>query len=163
MLPYLFGNEKVSPRTEIMLETGCKSESTYCAAPGCGGCNPSLPCGPYPCTGAIIVGEYKLILGMQDYGFWQSPVYPNASTNTTAIKNKALAFDCGAGCLFNIFQDESEKYDLATKEPAILSQLTAKFFAHNATAFLQPKLAHNATRCEQYATSHNGYVGPYLG
>ena len=77
MWPYLVGDAAASPRTEIMLETGCKALG--CAAPGCVGCNAKLPCGRFPCTGALISGDFKIILGMQSYGFWQGPIYPASS------------------------------------------------------------------------------------
>ena len=44
-------------------------------------------------TAALIVNNYKLILGSQMYGFWQGPVYPNASTD----HKHEPAVDCTAG------------------------------------------------------------------
>ena len=37
-------------------------------------------------AGALIVGDFKIIVGQQIYGFWQGPVYPNVGTrrSTTA-------------------------------------------------------------------------------
>ena len=112
MWPYLTGSAPVSPRTEIMIETGC------------GHCTPGGkdPCGEYPCIGAvstaacgrsfslgcvftplvpvlqIISGNFKLILGLQTYGLWYGPRYPNATTNHSTDGE----FDCGSGCLFDI-------------------------------------------------------------
>tara|TARA_B110001452_G_scaffold15914_1_gene13034 strand:- start:336 stop:662 length:327 start_codon:yes stop_codon:yes gene_type:complete len=66
-------------------------------------------------NGALIVGEYKLILGRQTYGFWQAPIYPNATTNHSAEE----PFDCGVvGCLFDIVADPSEYTDVASTQPA---------------------------------------------
>ena len=180
MWPYLVGDAAASPRTEIMLETGCKALG--CAAPGCVGCNAKLPCGRFPCTGALISGDFKIILGMQSYGFWQGPIYPassrrcvfpvaalisltqtaagqNATTNKTAIE---VGVDCGSGCLFNIRDDPSEYSDLAQANPAKLAELRERFFALNSTAFHQLKLPQDEGLCSSYVQAHHGYVGPYL-
>ena len=58
MWPYLTGAESVSPRVEILLS----SEPGYT--------KPPLPV-DHDWNGALILGEYKLILGRQTYGFWQ--------------------------------------------------------------------------------------------
>ena len=52
MFPYLTGQTPISPRTEIMVAS--------CTAGSLGG--------DYPCTGALISGQYKLIVGKQSYG-----------------------------------------------------------------------------------------------
>ena len=46
----------------------------------------------------IISGNFKLILGLQTYGLWYGPRYPNATTNHSTDGE----FDCGSGCLFDI-------------------------------------------------------------
>ena len=70
MLPYLLGTSPASPRNEIMLDS-------ICYAPGScvnGSAGKKDPCDPeHLCIGAIISGDFKLILGMQKYGFWQGP------------------------------------------------------------------------------------------
>ena len=110
-------------------------------------------------NGALIVDEYKLILGRQTYGFWQSPQYPNATTNHSAEQ----PFDCGVGgCLFNIRQDPSEYTDLALTQPTKLKQLLATFVALNATRFEAPKLAVDAGQCEAYVAQNGGFLGPYM-
>ena len=65
-------------------------------------------------TAALIVKNYKLILGTQLYGFWQGPVYPNASTNKKDQKNPATV-DCVSGCVFDILKDPTEQTDLGKK------------------------------------------------
>ena len=63
--PYISGAVSKSPRTEIMLS----SED----------------------DGGLISGPYKLIMGVQSYGFWTAPNYPNASTD----HSKEKTVDCG--------------------------------------------------------------------
>ena len=50
------------------------------------------------CVVQIISGNFKLILGLQTYGLWYGPRYPNATTNHSTDGE----FDCGSGCLFDI-------------------------------------------------------------
>ena len=72
-------------------------------------------------TAALIVKNYKLILGTQLYGFWQGPVYPNASTNKKDQKNPATV-DCVSGCVFDILKDPTEQTDLG-KKPSLFPTL----------------------------------------
>lgn len=109
-------------------------------------------------NGALIAGEYKLILGVQSYGIWMSPVYPNATTNTTADK----PVDCGAGCLFDIQADPSEYHDLAKSMPDKLLELQALWRRLNGTTFEAPAVRDDPTKCRAYVRKHHGFLGPYL-
>lgn len=74
MWPYITGRVKKSPRTEMMLSNEVDGKGVVK-------------------TAALIVNNYKLILGSQMYGFWQGPVYPNASTD----HKHEPPVDCTAG------------------------------------------------------------------
>lgn len=134
--PYISGEVSESPRTEIMLASEERS----------GG------------GGAIISGPYKLITGVQSYGFWTSPNYPNASTD----HSKERTVDCGAGCLFNIIQDPSEYTDLAAAMPQKLAEMQALWKKRNATKYWPQKLKLDAQKCKAYAAAHGNFLGPYL-
>ena len=155
MWPYVIGQVKASPRTEIMLDS-------VCYAPGScvnGSAGKKSPCEPeHLCIGAIISGDFKLVLGMQKYGFWMGPVYPNASTD----HSKERPFDCKAGCLFDIQKDPAEHHDLATTRASKLGQMTELWHQRQTTAFQAPKLKPNPAKCEAYREAHGGYTGPYL-
>lgn len=98
MWSYIAGDAEVSPRTEIMLDSQCYPAGS-CVN---GSAGQKSPCDPaHMCIGAIISGGFKLVLGMQKYGFWMGPRYPNASTDHSSER----PFDCGAGCLFDIVND----------------------------------------------------------
>ena len=152
MWPYLAGSNATSPRTEIMV--------ARCQLPTKD--DPPISKGSPDCSGAIIVGEYKLIVGMQGYAFWQGPVYPNASTTNAARKKFEKFFDCGAGCLFNIMDDPSETNNLADAMPSKRDALWKRYVELNATQFDAPKLNVNANECNAYRTAHGGSVGPYI-
>ncbi len=130
--PYLTGAAPQSPRTEIMIS----SED----------------------NGAIIAGDMKLILGLQTYGFWQGPVYPNATTDHAS----ETEFDCGAGCLFNISEDPSEYHDLAAARPAELQAMQALWRQRNATAFRPERVPLDPAKCAAARDARGGYLGPYL-
>lgn len=134
--PYISGKVTKSPRTEIMLAS---EEANKGGA-------------------AIISGPYKLIVGLQSYGFWTSPNYPNASTD----HSKEKTVDCGAGCLFNIIDDPSEYTDLAASMPEKLAELQALWQKRNATKYWPEKLALDPVKCAAYAKAHKGFEGPYL-
>jgi arylsulfatase I/J len=132
MWPYISGKVATSPRNEIMLGSGK--------------------------NGGIIVGDLKLILGMQKYGFRTGPVYPNASTDHSS----ETAFDCGSGCLFNISGDPGEYNDLAASRPDDLRHLHALWQTRSATKFGHPQVKKHKARCIAYVKAHSGFVGPYM-
>lgn len=142
MWPYIVGNVSSSPRTEIMIGSETFMQKTGVR----GGWN-----------GALISGNFKLVLGIQSYGFWQGPVFPNATTNHSA----ETTFDCGNGCLFNIQDDPSEFVDLAKTMPDKLQAMYSLFVARNKTTFQAATINTDAERCLAYTASHKGFIGPY--
>ena len=132
MWPFISGKNTTSPRTEMMLS----SED----------------------NGAIISGDWKLILGEQTYGFWQAPVYPNASTNHKLER----PFDCGSGCLFNIRDDPSEYHDQAEAMPEKLAEMQALWRTRNATKYYPERVPVDGTACAAAAAQRGGFLGPYL-
>ena len=151
MWPYLSGANGTSPRTEFMV--------ARCQVLTKG--NPPISKKSPLCSGAIIVGDYKLMVGMQPYAFWQGEVYPNASTTPAARKRFEQFFDCGAGCLFNIKLDPAETNDLSASMPTKRDQLWARYVELNATQFDAPRLKPDIEKCEAYVKRHGGSVGPY--
>ena len=139
MWPYLSGNATASPRTQMMIGTEAfgDTKATW--------------------NGALISGDFKLILGTQTYGFWTGPVYPNATTNHSA----ELPFECNGGCLFNIQDDPSEYTDLATSNPAKLKEMHDLFVQLNATTFEAAKSLVDPAKCEAYVNTHGGFLGPW--
>eukprot|EP01052_Picozoa_sp_SAG31_P001351 SAG31_NODE_46_length_30980_cov_226.095107_11_plen_336_part_00 len=108
-------------------------------------------------TAAIIVGNYKLILGIQLYGFWQGPVYPNASTD----HEDEPPIDCAAGCLYDIHNDAEERVELSSLMPARKQELSARWSELNRTTFEAPPFPLDQAKCAAYLEAHNGFLGPY--
>ena len=79
----------------------------------------------YP-TGAIIVGDYKLIVERQSFGcdsLMFSPLdYPCA--------NGTEGPDCDPYCLYNIIEDPGEKRDLSKTKPDILKMMVDRYNNH---------------------------------
>eukprot|EP01052_Picozoa_sp_SAG31_P047993 SAG31_NODE_9844_length_1221_cov_1.350267_1_plen_234_part_00 len=156
MYPYLVGSTPASPRTEIMLDSSCY------AAGSCvnGSAGKKNPCDPSNlCIGSIISGDFKLVLGMQKYGFWQGPRFPNASTVDRTFD---VPFNCASGCLFNIIIDPGEHHDLASTHQSKLVDMIELWKLRNATSFQAPRLPPDPAKCRAYVTANGGYTGPYL-
>jgi len=141
MWPYLTGKQTESPRTEIMI--GTKAVKVDLGA---------------TMAGALISGQYKVVLGLMSYGFWQGPIYPNATTNHT---RDDVNIDCKSGCLFNIIDDPGEHHDLARSMPDKLQELIARWSKLNTTRYNAPRHPTQASMCDAYARAHRGFCGPY--
>ena len=120
-------------------------------------------------TGAIIVGEYKLIVGQQKYppicdSLMFSPLnYP--CTNGTE------GSDCDPHCLYNIIEDPGERKDLSKTKPDILRMMLNRYNSHGKE--FQDKLdqsyrdwthlsmADFPKVCE-YMQQHGGYWQPWV-
>jgi len=129
--PYISGTVESSPRTEIMIS----AED----------------------NGGIISGDYKMIVGVQNYGFWTALNYPNKSFDHSTVKE----VDCGKGCLFDIRGDPSEYVDLATSMPDKLDELQKLHKKRSATSYMPPNMENDAARCSAYLKEHQGFLGPY--
>merc|ERR1711879_1097012 len=112
---------------------------------------------PHHPAGALISGKYKVVLGMQTYGFWQGPIYPNATTNHT---RDDVNIQCEPGCLYNIIDDPGEHNDLAKTLPEKLRELIGRWSELSATRYEAPSRQANTNLCEVYAQAHEGFCGP---
>ena len=78
-------------------------------------------------TGAIIVGDYKLIVGKQsescDSLMWTPLDYP--------CNDGPKGENCDPYCLYNIVEDPSEHNELSSKEPEMLKNLLNQYNAYS--------------------------------
>ena len=115
-------------------------------------------------AGAIIVGEYKLIVGKQKHGcdsLMFSPLdYP--------CTNGAEGNDCDPYCLYNIVEDPGERRDLAHTKPDILKMMVDRYNNHakepqdmlDQGYHSMGELPHFEKACD-YMDQHGGYWQPY--
>ena len=126
----LSGVERSSPRTEL----------------------PLVIDHPTSHNAALIVGDYKLLLGTTGLAYWQGNAFPNGTDCapgtpdnecTAPYKGSFLSADCGdivsleGGCLYNIRTDPHETVDVAAKMPDVLHSIKARYLELRATMLNQ--------------------------
>eukprot|EP00729_Bicosta_minor_P017179 gene17179-33551_t len=104
MWPYLSGTVSESPRKDVVIGFNFTHS--------------------HPLQGAIIVGNHKLIVGLQGYNSndslsWTPPDFPCAKVADGA--------DCNPYCVFDIYADESERTDLSATNATLLSALIERY------------------------------------
>ena len=117
--------------------------------------------------GAIIVGEYKLIVGKQEINpgcdsLMFSPLnYP--------CENGTVGNDCEPYCLYNIVDDPEERKDLSQTNPDILQKMIDHYNAHakEPQDMLDQGYHHQFDLPEfqeacQYMKDHGGYFRPWI-
>ena len=118
----------------------------------------------YEDTGAIIVGDYKLIVGKQpekcDSLMWTPLDYP--------CHDGPKGENCDPHCLYNIVQDPNEHNELSSKEPEMVKKLLDKYNEYSKEprdmqdqGFHQNSdLPHDSTACS-YMKQHGQYWQPW--
>ena len=79
-------------------------------------------------TGALRVGDWKLMVGAQGQATWFGAFSPNATFNGTAANVQACVY---SPCLFNITADPTEHHDVASQHPDVVAELLHTFDALN--------------------------------
>ena len=87
---------------------------------------PSPP--PPTATGAIRVGDWKLLVGVQRFATWFGQFSPNMTGPSNASNTQACA---NGPCLFNIKNDTTEHHDLAAAMPGKVSEMLKIFNSYN--------------------------------
>ena len=138
-------------------------------------------------TTALIVGDFKLLLGPQTESYWQGPDFPNG-TAPYGVNGENIC-DCGddetleGGCLFNIRKDPAETVDLAREMPDMLHSLKSRYLVLRATMLDQAPIVKRENGCKVAAHGqgnasigkcpapkefidmlhrNKGFVGPWL-
>lgn len=115
-------------------------------------------------NGAIIVGDYKLIVGPQrttsDSLMWSPLTYP--------CDLGPKGDNCHNYCLYNIVQDPGEHIELSEKEPKILQELLQRYNAYSKEPReMQDQGYHSlgelpkAKNACEYMQQHGGYWRPW--
>lgn len=129
-------------------------------------------------SSALIVGDYKLMLGPQNYGYWQGPAFPNGTDGEPywpGGAKESVTVDCGdalsleGGCLFDLSADPHETMDLAAKMPEVVHSLKSRFLELKATALDQRSVlakvkASTIRLLPNYLRmlrANDGFIGPW--
>ena len=160
MWSYISGARTDSPRTTLIHDhrmftnasrnhngDNCKGQVIY-EKPG------------YNSLGAVRVGNYKLIVGDEYYASW----YGEFSPNKTGTPPNYELVECSTGpCLYNLAEDPTEHFNLASSKPEIVQRLWGIFNRSN-TAH-HPKIVSPARDVSGYCSAvrqHDGWVAPWL-
>ena len=118
----------------------------------------------HPMQGALISGNYKLIVGLQENGcdslMWSPLDYP-----CTQGENGP---DCDGYCLYDIVNDPYEKHDLSKEKTEILKELIARYNRladeprdmQDQGYHSEAELPIDPQAC-QYMSDHGGYWRPW--
>ena len=119
----------------------------------------------HPGQGAIIVDNYKLIVGLQnafecDSLGWRPLDYP--------CSNGLEGPDCDPYCLYDIINDPTEKNDLSKKNPEILNKLRDRYHSYSVESrdmqdqgyHSQVSVPRDPDACK-YMKSNSGYWRPW--
>lgn len=133
-------NETDSPRQEIVLAYGCAgspgSPEPTAHCPDMRGANDS----------AMISGQYKIVFGPQNNaGFWTGPIHPNGTTDPAGSSTHCGPFSCCQGCLFDIWSDPTEHFNLRDSLPGVFQSLRTLLAQRGATMFQTNHTAPNLT------------------
>ena len=143
MWPLISGQNSTSPRVEIAavvdasIRKGLRNSS------------------------ALIVGDWKLLTGVQLLSYWQGPAFPNASKYgvITDLKNVQL---CAPACLYNIRSDPTEQKNVALEHLEKVKEMLARLDELKKTRFQLPADDSNDEQCFNQIVANGNFFGPFL-
>ena len=104
--------------------------------------------------GVLRADGWKLLLGKVENNWWTGPTYPNSTTYPSG------SFNCGKGCLFNVFTDPTEHNDVAADHPDIVAQLTK--VASDYVVYSPDRGTNDGEACNKAFARHSGFYGPFV-
>ena len=141
--------------SDLNLRPGSNASIAYSSTPA-----PPLPPPPpkMEATGAIRVGDFKLLVGPPRMATWFGMFSPNATFNGTSAGTTACA---DRPCLFNIAQDPNEHVDLADTDPTKAAELLKTFYSYNNDFHPgEPPGSDHDGYCAA-AAAHKGFMVPW--
>jgi len=163
----------VDPADAVAAAAGLPPVDSVNVWPLLSGANATSPRTEFPVApGALVSGNYKLLLGNQIEATWAGAVYPNASSPGRPV-DPGPTLACGqAGCLFDVVADPTEHVDVAGAHPDVVAALKARLkelepgFYTNADNFTGATICPpdaNVTPCACWAALNvwGRFLGPW--
>jgi len=110
---------------------------------------------------ALLMGNYKLLVGVQQMSYWQGPDFPNAS-GYGKLTDPSLRQECMPACLFDVFADPGEHNDLVNTMPAKVAQMQSKLAELAKTAYGNPSDMSQKAACQQQVEANGNFYGPFI-
>jgi arylsulfatase B len=118
----------------------------------------------------LISGQYKLIVGNQTQVLWEGPFYPNATGQQPMFpdspyspSSSTFEYDCGTdGCLFDIFNDPTEHFDIADSQPEIRQTMLNRLNELNKSFFNPDRGGGDISACEIAVGRYDNHYGPFV-
>jgi hypothetical protein len=107
-----------------------------------------------PTNGALIVGDFKLIIGPQTYSDYRGPMYPCVKATP--------APGCSPNCFFNLRLDPHEHHDLANDSSAADHYQRLLTLYYNQTNLFYNTTTDEAGFNDAIHNKYRGYMGPWL-
>ena len=91
------------------------------------------------------------------------PVWPNSSSHIIPdVHPKVCGRSPHTGCMFNVFDDPTERRNLAAAQPARFAQMLARVDALQATVYSPVRGDNDPRACDAAISRYGGYWGPFL-
>lgn len=110
-------------------------------------------------TGAIRVGDWKLLVGPQSYATWFGEFSPNMTGPSNASSTQA----CQTGpCLFNIKNDTTEHHDLSAEMPEKVAEILLIFSGYDNAFKAGPNMGGDHNGYCTAVAGHHGFMSPWM-
>eukprot|EP00466_Bigelowiella_natans_P019759 jgi/Bigna1/88720/estExt_fgenesh1_pg.C_370046 len=124
-------------------------------------------------VGGLIRDQYKLLVGKKDgegvigYYVQTGPYWPNSTTpklppSWPHFNTKVCCRKVENGCLFNIFDDPSERNSLSEQKPDLFVELLSRVDNAQLSVFSPNRGEKDDEACDVGENTYNGYWGPFL-
>ena len=148
----------MSPRAEIPLAV-----DFIISANAVGGGKTPFPNGTHFNSSALIVGDWKLLEGLQLLTYYQGPEFPNASSAPYgSFADKSLLHFCIPACLYNIKTDPTEQHNVALTHPVKVVEMSRRLAELRKTRFeMESKTDYEG--CGTQVKRNGNFFGPWAG
>jgi len=110
---------------------------------------------------ALLMGNYKLLIGTQMLSYWQGPDFPNASSAPYGVLIDPKLKQLCSPCLFDVFADPGEHNNIAESLPGQVAKMQAKLAELRRSAYSEPSNMQTAL-CQAKVVANGNFYGPFI-